>query len=293
MDLSQTTGKPHHVRLGLALSGGASRGVAHIGVLKAFSEQNIPISVLSGTSVGALVAAFHAFGVSLDDMYQEAAEMSWMSISSFSPTRSALLSNRVIGEIIEKHIGKVNIEDAPVPLAIITTDISSGEKVVLRRGSLSQAVMASASLPGIFKPVEIEGRLLMDGFLVENVPLSPLRAMGADIVVGVSLSTLREYREPSGIINILMNAFEIAVDENVRLLMDKADLMITPELSDIVSEDDEWARDFFDSGYAAGLRNVPAILKLISQKKAVPKVSIWQKIRKLFLPAKKAQLGGP
>jgi NTE family protein len=145
---------PH---LGLALSGGASRGITHVGVLKAFHDTNVKIDCLSGTSIGALVAALYAFGIPVEDIHRQALEMNWLKISSLKISRSALLSNKVIGEIVENYIGEANIENSPIPLAIVTTDITTGEKVVLRRGNIARAVMASSSIPGIFTPVRIEG----------------------------------------------------------------------------------------------------------------------------------------
>ncbi|HQV33320.1 MAG TPA: patatin-like phospholipase family protein, partial [Calditrichia bacterium] len=193
--------------LGLALSGGAARGIAHIGVLQAFKENGIIPDFLAGTSIGSLVAGLFAFGIPVADILNQAEALSWTKISSLNIPRTGFLSNRILGEIVESQLGKVNIEDSPIPLAIVTTDISNGERVVLREGSLSEAIKASSCIPGIFTPVSINGRLLVDGFLVENVPLSPLREMGAQITVGVNLGALRDYREPDGIIDIMMNAF--------------------------------------------------------------------------------------
>ena len=265
-------------KLGLALSGGATRGMAHIGVLKVLQEANIRPAFLAGTSIGALVAAFQAFDIPIDEMYDQAKEMSWTSISTFSPSRAGFLSNRVIGEIIERHIGDVNIEDANTPLAIVATDIHNGDKIILRKGNLATAVMASSSIPGIFTPVEIDGRKLVDGFLVENVPVSPLQEMGADVILGVSLSTLREYREPSGMINILMNAFEIAVDENVRMLLKNVDLLITPALGDIAIDDEIRLQALFDEGYAAAQEKITVLSEILRKKEKKLNRGFWHKL---------------
>lgn len=261
--------------------------MAHIGVLKAFQDNGIKIDLLAGTSIGAMVAAFHAFGVPIDTMRQQAVAMSWSKVSAFTISRGGLLSNRVIGEIVERHLGKVNIEDAPVPLAIIATDIARGEKVVLREGNLARAIMASTCVPGIFTPIEIDGRLLVDGFLVENVPISPLQGMDADLIAAVCLSTLKIYREPSGMVNILMNAFEIAIDSHTRRTIRGADVIVEPNLAHLTATDPEQQGALFDEGYTAGLLAVPKLQQQL-QRLQQPKPTVWQKFTHLFRPRESA-----
>lgn len=270
-------------RLGVAFSGGATRGMAHIGVLKAFQDNGIQIDLLAGTSIGAMVAAFHAFGLSIETMRQQAVAMSWSKVSAFTISRSGLLSNRVIGEIVERYLGRVNIEDAPVPLAIIATDIANGEKVVLREGNLARAIMASTCVPGIFTPIEIGGRLLVDGFLVENVPISPLQSMDADLIAAVCLSTMKVYREPSGMMNILMNAFEIAIDSHTRRTIRGADVIVEPNLTHLTTTDPDQQGALFDEGYAAGLLAAPKIRQQLQQLQQ-PEMTAWQKLKHIFRP---------
>ncbi|RMH81239.1 MAG: patatin, partial [Calditrichaeota bacterium] len=248
--------------IGLALSGGATRGVAHIGVLKALEEHFIKPDYIAGTSIGALVGAVYAFGVPLNAILDQALQMSWSTVSRLSLSRAAILTNKAIAEIVEKHIGAVNIEEAPIPLAIIATDIATGEKVVLRQGNVAHAVMASTAIPGIYAPVKMDGRLLVDGFLVENVPISPLKAMGTDIIVGVHLSSQKMYREPTGIVNIIMNAFEIAVDANTQANLRDADVLITPNLAEDDRPEEESATFMYEEGYRAALRVMPRLLQL-------------------------------
>lgn len=253
-------------RIGLALSGGASRGIAHLGVLQALQDAGIKPGMISGTSVGAVAGAFYAFGVPIERMLNCAKKMTCFNISTLTIAKTGVLSNAAIGKLIRKHIGNVNIEDSPLPLAIITTDIRSGEKVVLRRGNLARAVMASCCLPGLFKPVEIEGRLLVDGFLVDNVPISPLREMGAEVLLAVCLSRPGEYREPGNMLNIFLNACEISIDLNTRATLGAADILITPDLSKISDDAPERAAALFDEGYAAARRVLPEIYQLIRKR---------------------------
>ncbi len=268
--------------IGLALSGGAARGMAHIGVLKALQENHIEIGFLSGTSIGALVAALYAFGISLEDIRRKAEELSWSSISSLKISRSGLLSNQEIGELVEGFIGSANIEDATLPLAIVTTDITTGKKEILRSGNVARAVRASTSVPGIFVPVKINDKLLVDGFLVENLPLSPLRSMGATVLVGVNLARLKEYREPSGMINIILNAFDIAIDANTLLNIEEADVVITPRPSEISLLEPTRPAVFYEEGYRAAALAIPEIRKTIRRKQRQGFASAWQRMKRFF-----------
>jgi NTE family protein len=174
-------------KIGLALGGGAVLGAAHIGVLKAIEEFNIPISYIAGTSIGAIISAFYAFGKNWEEMAILLKGLNWLDISRISLSQFGLLSNKKLGKLITDNLGDVSFDEACIPLAMIATDITSGEKVVLKSGNVAAAVMASSCIPGIFIPVEIDNRLLVDGELVENVPISPLKDMGANFIISVDL----------------------------------------------------------------------------------------------------------
>ena len=222
--------KPNN-KIGLALGGGAILGAAHIGVLKAFAEENIPVSAISGTSIGALVAALYAFDVSLDEIEKIAMDLEWLDISGFAFSRLGLLTNEKMGKKIKDVLGELQFSDARIPLSVIATDVGRFEKVVLDSGDVAQAVMASACVPGIFIPVEIDDRILVDGGLMINVPISPLQNKGMDIIVGVDLNAGRKFKNPEDLIDVLLNAIDIAIDNATRIQTQKVDLLITPALS--------------------------------------------------------------
>ncbi|MDX1609392.1 MAG: patatin-like phospholipase family protein [Halofilum sp. (in: g-proteobacteria)] len=218
--------------VGLALSGGATLGAAHVGALRALHEAEVPIDYLAGTSIGAVAAALYAFDTPVDDIEEVALEMSWLSISSFSPSRMGLLANRRLGDVLEARIGDPEFDDARIPFAVIATDISTGERVVLREGRVLPAVMASACMPGIFQPIEHDDRLLVDGGLVENLPIGPLRDFGARSIIGIDLNLHREYQRPDDLIDVILNATDIAINHSTRLqVADEIDLLIAPALS--------------------------------------------------------------
>ncbi|MDK8463509.1 patatin-like phospholipase family protein [Marinobacter sp. SS13-12] len=222
---------PFNTRIGLALGGGAAKGIAHIGVLKAFEEEQIRIHCISGTSVGALVASYHAFGRPAESILSICSELNLSKILDFTLKRGGLFSTNSIREMIHRDLGDCRIEDANIPLAICATDIETGEQLIFRKGNLADAVCASMAVPGLFVPVEIDGRILVDGGLVENVPISPLADMGAGIIVAVDLSHVGRYPKPEDTLDVISNAINIGIDFNTRKQLKKADIAVPLDLS--------------------------------------------------------------
>ena len=252
-------------RLGLALSGGATRGLAHIGVLQAFEENHVKPEYISGTSIGAFVAALYAFGVPPDEIRIIGQGMAPMRVSTFSVSRLALFSNEELGRLIQAKIGKARIEDALIHLAIVTVDIGTGKKIVLRRGEVAPAVMASNAVPGLFRPITIDGMLLVDGGIAEDVPISPLRPMGADLITAVNLSAERNYSRPNDIIDVVLNAIDIAIDENTKQQVSRADVLIEPQLSHFARLDVSRIDDLIAEGYRATTASMDRIQYLLNQ----------------------------
>jgi NTE family protein len=260
-------------RLGLALSGGATRGFAHIGVLQAFEDGSLRPDFLSGTSIGAFVAALYAFGVPLKEIRRMGQGMTPVNVSKLKLSRYALFSNEELARLIQSKIGKARIEEAVIPLAIVAVDIGVGEKMILRQGEVAPAVMASNAVPGIYRPVIIDGRMMVDGGIVEDVPISPLRHMGADTVVAVNLSAGRRYRQPEDIIDVLLNAFDIAIDQDTKAHVKAADVLIEPHLSDFRRMDVSQIDALIAEGYRAteaSIEKIRAALKRPADVDAVP-----------------------
>ena len=240
-------------KIGLALGGGATLGAAHIGVLKAIDEMSLDVHCIAGTSIGAYVAALYAFGTSPDDIEKEMRGLDWLDISGFSleKIKFGLLTNDKLGKSLEKMIGDKRTSDSDLPLAIVATDVTSGKRVELTDCTVSQAVMASTAVPGIFAPVEIDDQMLVDGGLVENVPISPLQNMGADVSIGVDLSAQRSYKRPDDLIDVLMNSIDIAIDNATRIQTSKADIVIAPELAAYSRTDAGQIGELIDEGFKA------------------------------------------
>ncbi len=242
--------KKYKVRkTGLALGGGAVLGAAHVGVLKALEEFDIAIDYISGTSIGALIGALYAFGKSPQELERLATDLDWLDISKFSVTKFGVLSNEGLGELIKEELGDVSFSDAKIPLAVVATDIVNGEKIVLREGRLIPAIMASTCIPGIFKPVDHKGRLLVDGGIVENVPTSMLRGMGANYIIGVDLTTTHMQTKPEDMLGVLLNTFDIAFKYQTKIQLSDADVIIELDLSNFSLVDTKKVPDLIKQGH--------------------------------------------
>jgi NTE family protein len=181
---------PARPRIGLALGSGSARGLAHIGVLRAIKEVGVEIDVIAGTSMGALIGAIFAAG-KLDGLAARLLDFDWKSIISLlDPVlpRSGLIDGQKVTDFVRAHVTVTRIEDLPTPFQAVATDITSGEQVALGTGDLIEAVRASIAVPGIFTPVRANGCILVDGGLVNPVPVSVARSMGADLVIAVDLN---------------------------------------------------------------------------------------------------------
>lgn len=252
---------PFNTKIGLALGGGAAKGIAHIGVLKAFEEENVDISYISGTSVGALIASYYAFGVSINQINKIAKDLTMKKVIHFTMKKRGFFSTHQIKEMVLRDIGDVRIEDSKIPLAICTTDITTGEQVVFQKGKLADAVCASVAVPGLYTPVEINNRLLVDGGITENVPISVLEKMGAGILVGVDLNGVKKYPYPDDMMAVMGNAFDIAIDLRTRDQLKKCDITLSLDLSDYSRVDNSHrAQELFEEAYYPMKRKIKTLL---------------------------------
>ncbi|MFC3151520.1 patatin-like phospholipase family protein [Litoribrevibacter euphylliae] len=253
---------PFNTSIGLALGGGAAKGMAHIGVLKAFEEEGLTISYLSGTSIGSLVAAYYAFGKSLEEITEVGEQLTFKSLTSFSWRKTGgFFTTSAIREMIIRDLGDVQIEDAKIPLAICTTDIISGEQVAIEKGPLADAVCASVAVPGVFAPVEFNGRKLVDGGIVENVPISLLDDLGAGISVAVNLNGIKRYPEPDGMFDVVSNAIDICMDLKTRDQLKNADVVISLDLSTFNRTDNkDRVHELIEEGYRPTKEQISKVL---------------------------------
>ncbi|MBE9487329.1 MAG: patatin-like phospholipase family protein [Chloroflexi bacterium] len=176
--------------IGLALSSGSARGWAHIGVVRALAEAGIRVDYVAGTSIGAMVGAVYASG-NIDALQEVALQLDWKQIAYFFDVvlpKSGLIDGKKLSAFVRSHVNAVNIEELPIPFCAVSTDLATGDEVVIQSGDIIDAVRASISVPGIFTPVKKNGAFLVDGGLVNPVPVSVVRQMGADFVIAVDLN---------------------------------------------------------------------------------------------------------
>ena len=175
-------------RVGLALGGGGARGMAHVGVIRVLEREGIPIDCIAGTSAGSLVGAVYAGGLRGDRLLDMAMRLRWRDIARFVWPRNGFVSFARLETFLASTLGDLTFDDLELPYAAIAADLATGEQVVLNAGRVAPAVRASCSVPGIVTPIEVEGRLLVDGGVVNNLPISVVRDLGAEVVIAVGLA---------------------------------------------------------------------------------------------------------
>ena len=215
-------------RVGLALGGGAVRGFAHLGVIQVLLRESIPIDYVAGTSVGSLIGAAYCTGISLEDIFATSKKINWLKIVRPHWGSEGIVSFRGIRTLIDEMFDKPTFEDLQTPFAVVTTDIEADEGVVISEGSVAPAVEASCSVSGIVAPVEWNGKRLADGILVNAVPVSVVKEMGAEYVIGVDV--FKPLIRPHwGFISHFINSFEIVMRHSGGGIK-SADCLISPNI---------------------------------------------------------------
>lgn len=266
--------------LGLALSGGTAKSVAHIGVLAALEEEGIEVDYLAGTSGGAIVGSIYAAGVPIEELERIAAALRWKDLARLTFPRLGLLNNSGVARFITDLLGEVTFRDLRIPLAIVGTDLLTGEKVVFREGKVALAATISSSIPNVFEPVEVDGNLYSDGGLVEYLPVETVREFGPDVVVAVNLGH-REGRSPRprNLLQMAMMVTGIAARQNARLSETKADLVIRPPTASFPSFDLLASSRLIEVGYDAARARIPEIRALLHEAEPswVQRLRFWER----------------
>jgi NTE family protein len=183
-------------KVGLALSGGGARGLAHIGVLKVLEQENVPIDLLAGTSMGGVIAAIYATGVPAREMEETAQHLSsprqLLTLVDRTLPRRGLLQGRKVIDYLARWLGELTFDQLNIPLALVAADLNGCQKVILREGLVLDAVRATIAIPGLFAPLERDHQLLIDGGLIDNLPVDVVRQMGANVVIAVDIATDQE-----------------------------------------------------------------------------------------------------
>src|SRR5882672_3385640 len=258
---------PSRAGIGLALGGGFARGFAHLGVLQVLEQNHIPISHIAGTSVGSILGAAYASGAPLDRIIETCRTLRFRDIARWRVSRLGLASNHRLATLIERVFESRDFEDLRIPLAVVATDLTSGEPVVFTQGNLVDAIRASCAFPGLFEPVEIGTRCLADGGLVAPVPTHAARELGAGIVVGVSVGMQDGHRgAPTNIFQVVSRAVNAAQKHQLELWERDADLVLRPDVQSLAWDDFDRADEAIAAGAAAARRALQRIGKLLGQK---------------------------
>jgi NTE family protein len=266
---------PVPVHVGLALGGGAARGMAHVGVLLALEEHRIPVHAIAGVSAGALAGGLIAAGISATRLRELVRNLGWMTISTLPrPHFSLNVSNlAAIGlplgfldldrliEWIDQTTGEsLRFDQLNIPFAAIATDIVSGEMVVMNDGLIAPAIRASCSVPGVFTPARRNGRLLVDGGAINNLPVAVVRRLGAEYVIGVDLLPFpnQSHKEPGNILELSITALYSLI-RTTQADDPPADCTIQPDIAHFSFADLSAADELIDAGYTAASAAIPKI----------------------------------
>jgi NTE family protein len=255
--------------IGLALGGGFARGFVHLGVLQVLEQNRIPIACLAGTSVGSILGAAYASGASLARIIATCRTLRFRDIGRWRVSRLGLASNHRLADLIERVFDSRQFEDLRIPMAVVATDLNTGEPVVLSHGSLVDAIRASCAFPGLFEPVEIGTRCLADGGLVAPVPTRAARELGAEFVLGVSVG-IQDWRRdtPSNIFQVVARAVSAAQKHQLEVWERHADLVLRPDVQSLAWDDFDRADEAIEAGAAVARRALPRIQKYLARAEA-------------------------
>ena len=250
-------------RIGLALGGGFARGLAHIGVLKVLEESQIVVHCLAGTSVGSIIAGAYASGASVEEIAAVARKVRWKDFASWTLSTMGLASNKRMEAFLKRTFRSLRFEDMKRPLAVVATDLCTGQPVVFKSGELVPAVRASCAYPGLFLPVAYQGAWLTDGGLVAAVPTRAAREMGADIVIGVTLESINPNIEPQNVMDVLSRSLSIAQRTAEPVWRAYADAVVSPQVNGYRWDEFERADELMAAGEEAMRKVLPDLKRLL------------------------------
>jgi len=254
-------------KVALVLGGGAARGFAHVGVIRALEQEKIPIDLVVGTSVGSLIGAIYASDVNSFELEWTAFSLQKEDLFDYGVLTAVMGMGLAKGDKLEAFVkGKLAIQDIEqlkLPFAAVATDLNWGTKVVLDSGSIARAVRASSAIPGVFQPVTHMGKLLVDGGVVDNIPISVARAKGADIVVAVDISENVGNTNITNLVDVMLQAANIMFALNVEHSKRDADVLVAPRVGDVAMLDFGQKKRCMQAGIDAGRAAVPEIRKAI------------------------------
>ena len=253
--------------IGLALSGGAARGMAHVGVLRALVENKIPIDYIAGTSAGSMVGGAFAAGMPIEEIAEFGRALRWRDVGRMTMSRMGVQSNERLEEYMRARLPATRFEHLQIPFAAVATDLKTGTAVVMRdEGDVPFAIRASCAIPGWYVPVPDEqGRQLVDGGLVAVIPATVTRELGADLVIAVDVNSAgATFIGPtSSVIGVLLQSMLVVQKTASRFQLASSDLVITPQVGHIRWDEMGRAEELINAGYAAAMESMPQVFELL------------------------------
>ena len=263
-------GKGRRPRLGLALSGGAARGLAHVGVLRVFEEHGVRVDCVAGTSAGALVGGALASGMSVAEIEKIGRGLRWRDLGRMTVSRLGVQSNALMEQYVRERFPLTRFEELPTPFAAVATDLRTGAAVVMRdEGDLGFAVRASCAIPGWYVPVtDSKGRQLVDGGLVANLPVSVVRALGAEVVVAVDVNSegAKFLGPPTSVVGVLIQSMLVVQRTAAQHQRQLADVVISPAVGHLRWDEMGRADEFIEAGVEAARAAMPALKELLEPR---------------------------
>jgi NTE family protein len=254
-------------KVALVLGGGSARGIAHIGVLKVFQKEKINFDLVVGTSIGAFIGAHYALYNDITKAEKLALRFDAReSMDVIIPPTMGLIKGNKVYEVIKEMVGDKKFSDLKTPMAVVATDIEKGEEVVFTEGPLAEAIRVSCSYPGIFAPQRLNGRLLVDGGIINTVPVSVAKRMGADFIVAVDAGFCVQAGTIKSIFGVILQALQITGEELNRYQAMQANIVIKPDLGPINQLDFESADIAIQKGEVAALEKLKTIKRVLGTK---------------------------
>lgn len=254
---------PSRPKIALVLGGGAARGFAHIGVIRVLEQERIPVDLVVGTSVGSLIGSVYASDANSFELEWAAFELTREDLLDYgilsAVTGMGLVKGEKLEAFVHRKVKVENIEQLKIPFFAVATDLNRGKKLVMGRGSVARAVHASSAIPGVFQPVDYMGRLLVDGGVVDNIPISVAREKGADFVIAVDIGENIDNFNITNMADVLLQSVNIMFNENVQSKKKDADIVISPAVGDVAILDFSQKKRCMTAGMDATQKALPEI----------------------------------
>ncbi|MFA5857596.1 MAG: patatin-like phospholipase family protein [Elusimicrobiota bacterium] len=261
------------IKVGLTLGGGGARGLAHIGVLKVFEQENVPVDIVTGTSVGSLAGALYSSGYPIEKLERMADDIGWTNLTNIGPSTvvelllgQRLLSTKRMEIFLQQHIGDKTFDELNKKFACVATDLQTGERIIFREGKVAIATRASATIPGVFQPVNYRHRMLIDGGIVNNLPTDIARALGADVVIAVSVEGDFSKNNVNNVLLVLNQSISIQGGLLLQQQMSYADVVLIPNVGDVTMVELWRGKECIESGMRAAREMMPKVKAVIMDR---------------------------